>query len=496
METGREIVLIYPRCGKYDLFIRDMPLGLLYMARLLTLKGYRVHIFDQRVEEGLARLDALLARSPLWVGFSIMTGEPIRHALELARHARTKTNAPFVWGGIHPTILPEQTLENDYVDFVIRGKGELAAVEFSEFALGKRPPESVRGLTWRTKETVGANPEDDGCDWGALPMVDYTLIPVEKYGRVGFEKNIFSILTSRNCPYKCTFCYNSSLAKKNPWLPDELGYVKDHMRSIIEGYSPEYLSFIDDDFFVDMDRAKHILGYLLEIKPHKMKVGFRGMRVSDILRADEELLDLMERVGTVHINIGVESGSKKILKLLRKGSTPDMAVKANRKLASRPFIPLYNFFSGIPQETGEDIRSSTDLLLQLVRENPNCQISGYHQYTPYPGNELFKAATRAGFVAPSSLEEWGDARFEDNARNCPWIDKERRRVLEMIYSAVYFVDDKYETYIAKHNGFLKMMLPFVRLYTPMAKWRLRRNIAALPVEVKLQNFVYKWFGVK
>lgn len=495
MQRGADIVLIYPRCGKYDLFIRDMPLGLLYMARFLTEHGYRVHIFDQRVEDGLDRLDSLLANNPLWVGFSIMTGEPIRHALELADHVRSRTDAPLVWGGIHPTILPEQTLDNPLVDYVMRGKGELAAVDFSRYIEGKLEAQEVQGLTWIDNGFPRSNPEDDGQDWQDIPMVDYTLVPVEKYGRVGFEKNIFSILTSRNCPYKCTFCYNSSIKGKIRWLPDDIEYVKAHIKMIIDTYAPDYLSFIDDDFFVDMDRARDILTYLLEIKPESMKVGFRGMRISDILRADDEIMDLMEKVKTVHINIGVESGSQTILKALRKGCTPEMSLKANRKLAARPFTPLYNFFSGIPQETEEDLMDSTSLLLQLVEENPRCQISGYHQYTPYPGNSLFDLATAAGFEAPKSLEEWGDARFEDNAQNCPWITPDRNKLLQMIYSAIYFVDDKYETYIAKHNFLLKVLVPFVKLYKPIAKWRLRHHIKAFPIEVATQKLVYRLFGV-
>ncbi len=489
-----EVILIQPRCGKYDMFIMDMPLGLLYLSRLLVREGMDVHVIDQRVtkERTFMRLATLLERNPLWVGVTAMTGEPVRHALDLCRFVRSKTTAPIVWGGIHPTILPEQTLENPLVDYVVRGKAEKSALELSRYLNGQGRIEDIPGLTYHDNSgNVRHNPEDDESDWAGMPLVPYELVDASQYFRVGFSDRIFSIMTSRNCPHKCAFCYNSSLARPKPWLPDSLEYTKEHIDHILKKYAPEYLSFIDDDFFIKPDRAFDILSFL-EGKAPGMEVGFRGARVSDLVRADEDLFDLMERVNTRHINIGVESGSPRILKIIKKGSTLEMTIELNRRLAKRKnFIPLYNFFSGIPQETEEDIRMSTDLILQLVRENPRCQISGYHQYTPYPGNTLYVEAVKKGFPEPSSLEEWGNMRFEDNAVNCPWIDKKRRRLLDMVYSMIYFADTKYDDYIAGSSRLLKALLPLVRAYKPVARFRLKHHVTAFPVEVMAKNMIYR-----
>ncbi|MBF0103106.1 MAG: B12-binding domain-containing radical SAM protein [Desulfobacterales bacterium] len=486
-----DIILIQPKSGKYDLFIVDKPLGLLYLSRLLEANGYRVNIVDQRIEENTHdRLKKLVEQKPLWIGITAMTGEPIKHALELANFVKLHTHAPVVWGGIHPTILPEQTLQNENVDYVIRGKGERSALYFSEYLLNKRNVKDVPGLTYMDGETICHNPEDNECDWGEMPMVNYELIPIHKYWRIGFEKKIFSIMTSRNCPYKCTFCYNSSLKKSKPWLPDSVSYVKRHLDYIIRKYQPEYLSFIDDNFFVDIDRAYEILSFL-DGKIPQMKIGFRGARVSDLLRLDDAFFALLERLNTKHINIGVESGSNKILKIIRKGITVDQIIELNRRFKNYPtIIPLYNFFSGIPQETEEDIRLSTRLILQLIKENPHCQISGYHQYTPYPGNELFEDAVKSGFREPKTLSEWGELRFEDNAQHCPWITKQKRLLLDMIYSTVYFVDNKYETYIANHNHLLKILTPLVKVYRKIATIRLKYHITAFPLDIYAKNIIY------
>ena len=142
---SEEIILIQPKCGKYDAFILDMPLSLLYASRLLVKAGFTVHILDQRIEKDTIfdRIDNLLARQPLWIGITAMTGEPIRHALKLCRYIKEKSHAPVVWGGIHPTILSRQTLENPFIDYVIRGKAERAVLAFTQYLLGKAHISSV-----------------------------------------------------------------------------------------------------------------------------------------------------------------------------------------------------------------------------------------------------------------------------------------------------------------------------------------------------------------
>ena len=286
-------------------------------------------------------------------------------------------------------------------------------------------------------------------------------------------------MTSRNCPHKCTFCYNSSLPGKFTWMPDSDEYTQAHIDHILQTYQPTYLSFIDDDFFVDRPRARKILEYVEKVKPAEVKCGFRGVRVSDLRLLTDEDFDLLERINTIHLNIGIESGSDKILKHMKKGMRAEQAVELNRRFSRyKNLVPLYNFFSGIPTETEEDIWLSTKLILQLTKENPNCQISGFHQYTPYPGNPLFDEAVEGGFPMPETLEGWGDLKFEENAKNCPWIDSRRQKLLDMIYCMVYFVDNKYDMYFAENNWKLKALYPFIRLYKRIARFRLRHHLTA------------------
>ena len=496
--SRRRIVLVQPACGKYDLFIRDMPLGLIYTARLLVAEGYDVRIVDQRVLKERTRDELrrqVTEEPPLWVGFTVMTGEPIYHTMRLAELVRRHCDAPLVWGGIHPTILPEITIVHPLVDYLVRGKGERAALALSRAVAGQIGLADVPGLTWLDGDGgIQSNAEDDDSTWGRMPPVPYHLVDIDDYARSGFDGRVFPIMTSRNCPHKCTFCYNSALKHKLRWFPDSVDDTIAHIDRILAEFAPSYLSFIDDDFFVDLDRSRAILRHVEAVKPPEVKVGFRGVRVSDLRQLTDDDLELLRRVNTRHLNIGVESGSDRVLKMLKKGMRAEHAVAVNRRFARYPdFVPLYNFFSGIPGETEEDIRLSTQLILQLTAENPHCQISGFHQYTPYPGNELFDQAVEAGFPVPRTLEEWGDLRFEDNARKCPWIDARRRRLLETIYCMIYFVDAKYDMYFADSSPLLKALHPLVNLYKPVARFRLRHHVTALPLEIWAKDAFYALF---
>ncbi len=499
MPGRKKIILLQPRHGKYDMYICDLPLSLIYLSTIIAhQQNYEIQIIDQRVEaDWQSILSQSLTDEVLMVGLTAMTGEPIKHALELCEFVRNHTDRPIVWGGVHPTIMPELTLEHPLVDYVIVGKGEFAIVELAEYLQSKRDINQVSGLVYKGPGgEIKKNPVHSKFDWNELPRIPYELVDHSKYYRSGFDGRVVSIMTSRNCPHRCTFCYNSSLEKAERWIAEPFEMTRANLRMLIENFKPDYISFIDDDFFVDRKRARRILELIRDSK-WQIKVGFRGARVDELLKLDDEFLQLLVDVNARHINIGVESGSERILKILRKGITPEMVIKLNRRLAGYPtLIPLYNFFSGIPGETKQDIRFSTNLILQLVEENPYCQISGFHQYTPYPGSVLYDTAKKHGFKEPDSLEGWSRMQLENNARNCPWISPQRLRLLNVIYTMIYFVDRKYDIYFAQNNSKLRALLPFIKLYRRIARFRLRYHFTFLPFEVWAKDLFYKVMQLK
>src|SRR3989338_4388258 len=159
-----KILLAYPKSGSEAKGMSfHPPLSLLYPASYLT--DYSVAVFDQRVDPP-ERFIELLEQKPLCVGISTMTGVQIKYALELAEKSKQK-GIPTVFGGVHPTILPEQTLEDPRVDYVIMGYGEAAFRHLVEsLKKGKKPSPIIR---------------DVDVDLKKFPPLPYELIDVENF---------------------------------------------------------------------------------------------------------------------------------------------------------------------------------------------------------------------------------------------------------------------------------------------------------------------------
>ena len=131
-----------------------MPLSLIYAARTIQREGFDVVLIDQRLQKDWRKavVDEL-RKGPLLVGISVMTGMPIAHALEISRFIKEHSRIPVVWGGVHPTIMPEQTIADNNIDVIVKGEGEFPLYELSKsFANGIWDLSSVRGISFKKTE--------------------------------------------------------------------------------------------------------------------------------------------------------------------------------------------------------------------------------------------------------------------------------------------------------------------------------------------------------
>lgn len=490
-----KIVLLYPKTGKYDAFVKDLPLAVLCAGRAVLAAGYEVEIVDQRVDSSWEQrlVEILKHEKPLLVGVSVMTGKPIHYAIELSRLVKRHSDLPVVWGGIHPTILPDSTLKNDFVDFLIRGQGELPLLELARILEESTTDfTKIPALSYKENGRIIHNPIGRTPEFDELPDIPYDLVDVGKYLRFDADEKVFSIITSLGCPHQCAFCYSSSYTGRL-WKPEKVENTIARMEEIMHKYKPDYFSVIDNDFFVDPKRAKAFF-QALEQKNWPIKLGFRGTRIDELYKMDEDTLDLMQRVGVRHLHIGAESGSQKILDLMFKKVSTDQIFEVNRKLSKYPrLLPTYNFFSGVPTETDQDIKATIKMIFRLLQENPYCQITAFNQFTPYPGTELFNLAVEYGFKPPDSLEGWIDFDESDCAKNNPWIDGKRQRLLDTLFFAGLFIDRKFNAHFTGktlRNRFFRQLANF---YRPVARYRFKNSVTTFPVEITLKRFADNFF---
>jgi len=210
----QNIILIYPRVTPitFGRNVNIMPLSLLALGSALEEAGFEVRIIDERMIDRLTlTVREALTPETVCVGISTMTGYQIKGALEAAcAMRRAKPDLLIVWGGVHPSLLPEQTLKNELVDVVVIGPGEETFLELVRTFVAGGHLERVRGIAFKQNgKTVITEPRAHP-DLNAIPFPAYHQVPFDNYGSHLSEDNerTLPVMTSRGCPFRCGYCYN------------------------------------------------------------------------------------------------------------------------------------------------------------------------------------------------------------------------------------------------------------------------------------------------
>lgn len=473
----------------------NIPVGLLYVAsRVIPEQRVDVEILDCRIRrdwrEYLRR--KIAEEDILLVGVSVMSGLPVFKGVEVNRLVKSIKDVPVVWGGAHPTILPEKTLELEGVDFCVRGFGSRPFQRLVASLLeGSVKPEAVKGLCYKQYGQACTSEIEDRFEDHDYKKIPYELIDafVEKYFE-GQSQRMFSIYSVWGCVYQCAFCISPVWYKelKKKWVPFPPRDVVDHIEFLIKRYSIDFVYFIDDDTFVKLD---HFAGIARELESRKIniRIGIRGLRINEADKMNVEDLALVEKVGGRLVHIGVESGSDRMLKIMKKGITVEQSIRVNKKMAGfENIIPMYNILCGIPSETIEDLKDTGRFMLRLAQDNPNCIIFDPGKFIPYPGSKLYDLAIEYGFKLPSTPEEWKLLDQECDIYQ-PWYTPKYNRYIKMLQVTSYALSN-WEAYLEGYTGWLRAMFHIAKvIYRPVAKARIRLGFSQLLLEYPILEFL-------
>jgi anaerobic magnesium-protoporphyrin IX monomethyl ester cyclase len=470
-DTGKEVLLVYP--GKYKAPDPQVPLALLHLAASLRQEGHNVKILDMRLEDyRQCRLG-----NPLFVGISCMSGLQIRYALEFARYVKDQgVSCPIVWGGVHPTLLPEQTARHELVDIVVRGEGELIVKDLTQRLSAGCPIDDVAGITYKSEGEIKSTPDGKLIDLDQIPVeLPYDLLQTSKYPAI--KSGRFHIQTSRGCPHRCGFCYNS-LFNKQKWRGKSPKRVLDEIEHIVKKFpNVKIIDPIDDNFFVDKKRVEDICHGLLD---RQLTVQWRANCRFDYLSTyDKEFLALLEKSGCVELDFGGESGSSRLQEIIHKDVTADQMLQSVKALRTwAPTIePYVSWMSGLPSETDEDLAKTFNLMDQMQVANPKTQHYGIFVYTPFPSPVLDQLPN--GFQLPTSLEEWSEiAVFHFDP---PWHSKKQLAKLHTI-SAVTRCAFYPEARINERNFTFRFAYGIMN---KLARYRWRHRYFGFPIELKI-----------
>ncbi|OGR40906.1 MAG: hypothetical protein A2X35_02955 [Elusimicrobia bacterium GWA2_61_42] len=474
-----QIILFRPNASHR--LLKRSPLGLVYIATPLAQKGYTVEIIDQGISsDWKEKLQKALGPDTICAGVSVMTGSSIAAGLEFSRVIKEGRDLPVVWGGIHPSLLPEQTLQNPFIDAVVIGEGEKKFSDLVACYENKGPLELVKGIGFKKNGAVVINPGADNLDMDDLPLPDFSLIDIEHYIRE--SKSLFDgrrcldLNVDRGCPYRCAFCYNIKFNRRK-WRAMSAGRMLDVLEALKNKYRLGAVNFVSDNFFVDKERSAAVCRGLVErnldLKWHS------DIRIDTFLQYDAAALDLIKRSGCDNLTFGVESGADRVLKQIDKDITVSQVLEAHKKAVAAGFKANYHFMLGFPEETRADILETLKTAASLT-EDLNTNVYGPAMYIPYPGTPLFDKCVQLGFTPPSRLEDWSAFDWEETSK-LPWFSSGDKSFMNEVQT------------LARggfHNnlraGFVTSLVYF---YCRLRLWGLRYGVTLHDLDTKLMRRV-------
>ncbi|MBI4454634.1 MAG: cobalamin B12-binding domain-containing protein [Acidobacteria bacterium] len=292
---------------------------------------------------------------------------------------------PVVLGGQHATIMTEEVLSDPNIDFVVRGEGEQTFIELLRQMEGEKDWTKIDGLSYKDHGRVVHNKPRallTELDSFAMPARQ-CLFEVDKYESQALGK----LFASRGCPYQCTYC-----GTQNVWTyklrHHSAERVMEEIRKVKKEFGTTYFTFFDDVFGIDRRKALELTRKMAEAK---LNISWDCLTRANLVSA--ELLSAMKAAGCTKIDMGVESGSEKVLKDTKKGVTKDQ-IRVGAALVKKHKILLYMFFmTGLPTETEEDAKQTREFLKELKPD-----WAGISIFTPIPGTELYKELRAKGHI--------------------------------------------------------------------------------------------------
>ena len=493
--NSNKVVLLKPA---NNTSFRLIPFGLLTLGSYLDKHGFDVKIFDCSIK---ADYDTILKEieDALLVGLSVATFE-VPSAYEITKYIKAHSKTPILWGGMHPTLYPEQTISDKNIDYIIVNEGDETLLELATLLKENKSIENVRGLGFKRDGKVMINPMRHLLNVEELPNINYDLINFREHIAMSdFPTIVYE--SSRGCPYLCTFCWNAVVEGRQKFRPKSAKKIVDEIEYLMNKYNVPHVSFVDDNFFVYKHRVQE---FCKIVKERNLKFTWFAECRADYFRdnyINEEFLDMLWECGLRYLTIGAESGSQRILDEMKKGIQVENVVQCAKILSKYPIQVGYGFIIGMPSETKEELYQTIAHIKRVRKINRYAGV-GAVVLTPYPKSEITSHLVEQGIIKePKTLEEWTleehqnvhTGRYLDK----PWI-KHKKLIKGVSYATRVAFDDmsiaRFKRVVSKLQWYY---LPDI-LFTGIALLRVKTNFYYFLIDkwmfdkiVKLRNNTYK-----
>jgi len=477
---SRKVVFFFPSFASTE---ATAPLGILAVATPLLRAGYEVTLIDSTITPNFQKRVLDEVKDALCLGISLVTGPMIRETVAIARAVKEwNPEFPIFLGGWHPSLLPKQTLEAECIDYVVRGQGEETLLELVQHLESRSSVDLISGLGFKRDGKLFFTPERPLRPLAEMPPKAYHIADFDAYER-SCGRRWAMYTSSLACPFNCSYCTNAGVygRKWNALSPEQ--FVEETV-DLTRRYNLELLWVVDDNFLVDLDRAR-LIGEGLVRAGANFKWSIQAT-TNLTARLSIEDLKLLNRSGLHQICQGVDSGSPKILKLMNKTFQDfDDIYQSAARCLDAGIRPSFNIIFAYPGEGPEERRQTVDFMMDVCRRFPGAEF-WTNIFTPYPGAPILENAEEIGIQLPSSLEGWVD--FFPRYTVLPWLNGRDHKRLQITRDYLRIAFDRVPISADTRDRFTRTAQKAISL---PARWRLDHDFYRFPFELWLNDKLKK-----
>lgn len=372
-----KVTLVYAGitgCG-FNSYGKDMESswishGLCSISAYAKSKGYDVDLIDLRQLRGWTHFRDIVSRAkPDVMGLPMMSVDynPVMKCVDIIKEVNNKITV--VVGGPHPTLMTDEIAQNEKIDHIIFGEGEISFTELLK--------DTENGI--KSERIIhGIRPDLD-----EIPFVDRELFSSLEYPIANFLPTPFvTIIAGRGCIYNCSFCqpaeriiFGKKVRRRS------VDNVVEELKFLREKYNFGSLMIHDDCLTED---RKWVIEFCDKYSKNGFTQPFVCQSKPDIFCKNEDMISMMSKTGLKMMLIGFESGNQRILNFLRKGVTVEQNYEAAR-ICRRYGIKIWaNYMFGIPTETKKEVMDTVRMINKI---NPDHHSPAF--FTPHPGSDLY-----------------------------------------------------------------------------------------------------------
>jgi anaerobic magnesium-protoporphyrin IX monomethyl ester cyclase len=431
-----DVVLLYPEVydmARYKENRKEFPpFGILYLAAAVRNAGHHVEIRKANKNSPVHDLRGFDA-----VGFSLSSSATYGIMLAARDTALIDEGALIMAGGVHANFYPEDSLRDFRADIVSYGEADESIVEILEHCHDRRF-ESVPGVVWLDDGTLRRNPPTPPSkDISHLPLPARDLLDVEDFvvnDRLGnYDVPMAHAMFSRGCPFPCAFCAagRTRIQYRNG---ESARYELEHL---ISEYGIGGFAIVDDNFIVNKQRVREICRSIADL-------GLRWTALSRVDTIDPALLEEMAASGCIEVKYGVESGSERILRAMKKHTTREHITNAINWTVDAGIEPKTFIIHGYPGEDLESTRETIDLLDKLSDKIARVSL---FRFVPLPGTYVYdnplEFGVRGTHHAPRWDGDWEKFQILHNDRHWWGTDSEFAELQAAYLELETFIEERW-----------------------------------------------------